>query len=264
MTKILDEIIAHKHREIGERQELYPVKLLEQSIYFGSPTVSLTQYLQREDKVGIIAEIKRRSPSKGPINPYISVEKLSVGYMQSGASALSVLTDSRYFGGSNSDLTTARTANFCPILRKDFIVDEYQIVEAKSIGADAILLIAAALAPERLQQLARVARGLQLEVLMEVHTEAELRSHLCDEVSAVGVNNRDLQSFEVNVETSERIAPFIPKEKVGVAESGISDAATVERLRSCGYRGFLIGEAFMRHSSPHDACAALVQQLQGR
>jgi indole-3-glycerol phosphate synthase len=142
---ILDKIVAHKQQEVAERKSLYPVKLLEKSIYYESDIVSLKKYLLREDKVGIIAEIKRKSPSKGMLHEFVSVEQTSVGYMQGGASALSVLTDTEFFGGKNEDLTIARKYNFCPILRKDFTIDEYQIVEAKSIGADAILLIAAAL-----------------------------------------------------------------------------------------------------------------------
>lgn len=262
MSNILDEIVGSKHREVAERRELYPPKLLEKSVFFASPTVSLAHYLRRSDKIGVIAEIKRRSPSKGALNPHISIEKLSVGYMQAGASALSVLTDGAYFGGSSDDLRIARKFNFCPILRKDFTVDEYQVIEAKAIGADAILLIAAAVSPEKTQALARLAKSLGLEVILEVHSEAELASHLCDEVQVVGVNNRDLQSFTVNLETSERIRPLIPNEKVSVAESGISNAETIVRLKKVGYHGFLIGEAFMRHSRPEEACRTLIEQVE--
>ena len=166
---ILDQILAHKETEVAERKSLYPVKLLEKSIFFPTQPVSLKKYLLREDKSGIIAEIKRKSPSKGVINPHVSIERTSIGYMQAGASALSVLTDQKFFGGSNDDLMIARKFNYCPILRKDFVIDEYQIVEAKSIGADAILLIAAALAPEKLASLCAFAHTLKLEVLMEVH-----------------------------------------------------------------------------------------------
>src|SRR5918993_1938530 len=166
---ILDQIIEHKRKEVSERKELYPIKFLEQSIFFGTQPVSLKRYIQREDKSGIIAELKRKSPSKGVINPHVSVERTSIGYMQAGASALSVLTDKNLFGGSNEDLTMARKFNFCPILRKDFTIDEYQIIEAKSIGADAILLIAAALDAPRLKTLASFAHTFGLEVLLEVH-----------------------------------------------------------------------------------------------
>ena len=135
---ILEKIVEQKKKEMAERKSLYPVKLLEQSIFFASPTVSLKKYVQRKDLSGIIAELKRKSPSKGAINPYVSIERTSIGYMQAGASALSILTDKEFFGGSNEDLMVARKFNYCPILRKDFTIDEYQIVEAKSIGADAI------------------------------------------------------------------------------------------------------------------------------
>ena len=201
---ILDKIIEHKHKEVAERKSLYPVKLLEQSIFFSSPTVSLKKYIQRKDKSGIIAEIKRKSPSKGIINSSVSVERTSIGYMQAGASALSILTDKEFFGGSNDDLTIARKFNFCPILRKDFTVDEYQIIEAKSIGADAILLIAAALAPKRLAELASAAKGLGLEVLLEVHNKEELDANLNANVDLIGVNNRDLKTFTLSLYVSKQ------------------------------------------------------------
>src|ERR1700754_4995261 len=157
---ILDQIIVHKQKEVSEAKSLYPVKLLEQSIFFSSPTVSLKKYVQRDDKTGIIAEFKRRSPSKGVINAYASVERTTIGYMQAGASALSVLTDKQFFGGSNEDLKTVRKFNFCPVLRKDFTIDEYQVIEAKSIGADAILLIAAVLDPALSKTLTAFAHSL--------------------------------------------------------------------------------------------------------
>jgi indole-3-glycerol phosphate synthase len=262
MTTILDEIIASKHKEVAARKELYPVKLLEQNLFFSAPTVSLSEYLRRPDKVGIIAEIKRRSPSKGIINQHISVEALSVGYMQAGASALSVLTDQKYFGGSLEDLKKARAFNYCPILRKDFIVDEYQIVEARSAGADVILLIAAALSPKGTAELARFARSLGLETLLEVHSAEELSSHLCDDVDIVGVNNRNLHTFEVSTSLAEELVNSIPKSMCAVAESGISDAKTLLRLKKVGYRGFLIGEAFMRHGRPDEACQRFIQEVE--
>jgi indole-3-glycerol phosphate synthase len=262
MTTVLEEIISSKHDEVATRKELYPAKLLEQSLFFSAPTVSMGDYLRRPDKVGIIAEIKRRSPSKGVINQHFSVEALSVGYMQAGASALSVLTDQKFFGGSLEDLKKARTFNYCPILRKDFIIDEYQILEARSAGADVILLIAAALSPARVAELARFARSLDLETLLEVHSAAELRAHLCDDVDMVGVNNRNLHTFEVSTTLAEELISSIPTSMCAVAESGISDAATLLRLKKAGYRGFLIGEAFMRHSRPEEACQRLIQQIE--
>src|ERR1044071_3705561 len=175
---ILEEIIEHKRKEVEERKSLYPVKLLEKSIYFPSPSVSLRKYIQRPDKSGVIAEIKRKSPSKGVLNKNVSIERTSIGYMQAGASALSILTDKQFFGGNNEDLTTARKFNFCPIIRKDFTIDEYQIIEAKSIGADAILLIAAVLDPKLSQALTSFAHSLGMEVLLEVHDEQELKANL--------------------------------------------------------------------------------------
>ena len=258
---ILDEIIAHKRKEVEERKSLYPVKLLEKSIYFPSPTVSLKKYIQRPDKSGVIAEIKRKSPSKGVLNKSVSIERTSIGYMQAGASALSILTDNKFFGGSNDDLTTARKFNFCPILRKDFTVDEYQIIEAKSIGADAILLIAAALDPKTSSSLATFAHGLGLEVLLEVHDEEELKQSSGVDADLVGVNNRSLKTFEVSVDVSKRLAPMIPKDKVKVSESGISDPATITELKKFGYEGFLIGETFMKNGRPEEAAMEFIRQL---
>lgn len=258
---ILDKIVAHKQQEVAERKSLYPVKLLEKSIYFSSDIVSLKKYLLREDKVGIIAEIKRKSPSKGMLHEFVSIEQTSIGYMQGGASALSILTDTEFFGGKNEDLTAARKFNFCPILRKDFTIDEYQIVEAKSIGADAILLIAAALTPQKLEKLAKFAKNLGMEVLMEVHNGEELKSHLNQYLDVVGVNNRDLKTFEVSFETSIQLAGQIPDQFVKISESGISDPEAVIKLMSHGFQGFLIGEYFMSHSRPGAACAEFVKQI---
>lgn len=258
---ILDNIIAHKKDEVAKNKELYPTKLLEQSTFFGAQSVSLCRYLKREDKVGVIAEIKRSSPSNGSINAYIDVEQLSIGYMQAGASALSVLTDAKYFGGSNQDLMTARKFNFCPILRKDFIIDEYQIVEAKSIGADAILLIAAVLDVQTTKNLAQFASELGLEVLLEVHSANELASHANPFVHAIGVNNRNLEDFSISIDTSEALSELIPPEFTKVSESGISSPETVSQLSQMGYDGFLIGTHFMRQTHPHLACDDFIKLI---
>jgi indole-3-glycerol phosphate synthase len=258
---ILDQIVAHKRKEVEEQKSLFPVKLLEQRIYFQSPTVSLRKYILREDKSGIIAEIKRKSPSKGVINPYVSIERTSIGYMQAGASALSVLTDKQFFGGSHEDLTIARKFNYCPILRKDFILDEYQIIEAKSIGADAILLIAAMLEPEQIQCFTRVAKSLGLEVLLEVHDENEVKQNMNAQVDLIGVNNRDLKTFEVSLDTSKKLASVIPDSVVKVSESGIDTPAAIRALQQFGYRGFLLGQTFMQHSRPEKACKEFIQEL---
>ncbi|WP_114784792.1 indole-3-glycerol phosphate synthase TrpC [Botryobacter ruber] len=258
---VLEEIIAYKYKEVAERKELYPVKLLEKSMYFPTPCVSLEQYLLRPDKSGIIAEIKRRSPSRGDINPYVSVERTSIGYMQAGASALSVLTDTKYFGGKNEDLMTARKFNYCPILRKDFTVDEYQIIEAKSIGADAILLIAAALEPARLKELAAFARSLGLEVLLEVRDKEELDATLSEHITVVGVNNRNLKDFKTDINASYEIARHIPAGITKISESGISKPETMIELKNAGFNGFLIGETFMNSSRPERAAAEFIHHF---
>jgi indole-3-glycerol phosphate synthase len=258
---ILNTIIAKKHKEVEERSELYPVKLLEKSSSFSSPTVSLKKYLLREDKSGIIAEIKRKSPSKGWINPYVSIERTSIGYMQAGASALSILTDKEFFGGSNEDLMVARKFNFCPILRKDFVVHEYQLIEAKSIGADVILLIAAALEPAQITTLTKIAHSLSLEVLLEVHSLEELNANLQCGADCIGVNNRNLQTFEVDLNLSRRLSEHIPDEFIKVAESGIASPQTVQELRGYGYKGFLMGEHFMRSSRPEVAAKDFIDAL---
>lgn len=259
---IIDEIVLQKQKELKRRRELYPTKLLEKSVHFAAPKVSLKSYLQRQDKVGIIAEIKRRSPSKGWINPHISVERLSIGYMQSGASALSILTDEPFFGGALDDLKVARRFNFCPILRKDFILDAYQIIEACSAGADVILLIARALTPEKTSELGRFAQQLGLEVLLEVHSRNELETHLNPHVDIVGVNNRNLEDFSVSIETSLDLVDAIPRELSKISESGLRDAQSIVTLKQAGYNGFLIGESFMRNSLPDKACARLVKEIQ--
>jgi indole-3-glycerol phosphate synthase len=259
---ILDKIAAHKRQEVATRQELYPIKLLEKSLYFGTPTVSLSKYLRRPDLSGVIAEFKRQSPSKGLINAYAKVEEVSVGYMQAGASALSILTDTTFFGGTSAHLTTARRLNFCPILRKDFVLNEYQIIEAKSIGADAILLIAAILTPAETAQLAAFAHSLGIEVLLEVHTAEEIARSTLENIDAIGVNNRNLQDFTVSVHTSLELAALLPKEKVWVSESGISQIDTSVMLKKAGFSGLLIGEAFMKEPRPAKACLSFITGLQ--
>jgi len=257
---ILEQIVAYKKKEVAERKSLYPVKLLEKSIYFNSPCVSLKKYLLRDDKTGIIAEFKRKSPSKGIINQYTNVERTTIGYMQAGASALSVLTDTEFFGGKNDDLTTARKFNYCPILRKDFTIDEYQIIEAKSIGADAILLLANVLSAKEIKSFSKTAKSLGLEILLEIRDKSELKS-ICDDVDVVGVNNRDLKTFETNVKRSFELSKLIPKDFLKISESGIDSAKTISELRKAGFKGFLIGETFMRHSRPEIACANFIKEV---
>lgn len=257
---MLEKIIAHKRKEIIENKSLYPVKLLEQSIYFHSPCVSLKKYLQRDDKAGIIAEFKRKSPSRGIINQYAKVERTTIGYMQAGASALSILTDAKFFDGKNEDLTTARKFNYCPVLRKDFIIDEYQIIETKSIGADAFLLLANVLSAKEIKRFAKLGKSFGMEILLEVHDKSELES-ACNEVDCVGVNNRNLKTFELNVKRSFELSGFIPNDFVKISESGIESAETIHELKKTGYRGFLIGENFMKQPDPAKACKDFIQSL---
>ncbi len=257
---ILDEILKEKRIEVDERKELFPVKLLEKSIYFDTPVVSMKEYLQRDGASGIIAEFKRKSPSKGDINKYADLEEVTRGYMQAGASALSVLTDKKYFGGENKDLTIVRKFNFCPVLRKDFIIDEYQVFEAKSIGADVILLIAEALGKEDVKNLASVAKSLGMEVLLEVHSRDQL-SKLNDNIDLVGINNRNLKTFEVSIENSKAISKYLPKGFMKISESGINEPEDVMELRNYGFSGFLIGERFMKTPHPAQACKSFIDGL---
>jgi indole-3-glycerol phosphate synthase len=256
---ILEEIVDYKRKVVQEAKGLNTIKSLEQSIFFETTPVSMKTYLTREDKVGIIAEIKRSSPSAGIINNRIDVEKLSIDYMQAGASALSVLTDAKYFGGSNIDLEIARKNNYCPILRKEFIIDEYQIVEAKSIGADCILLIAACLSPQECKNLAAFAKSIKLEVLLEVQAKEEIESHVNANIDIIGVNNRNLKDFTTNISNSVELFEFLPKELVKISESGIKTAEQMVALKKAGFDGFLIGGYFMQYDDPGQACKTLIE-----
>lgn len=256
---ILDTIIAYKKIEVAKAKALVSVEMLQQSDFFNRPTFSLKQFLLDKTKTGIIAEFKRQSPSKGIINDKADVLEVTKAYTQHGASCLSVLTDNHFFGGSNNDLIKARV-NEIPILRKDFIIDPYQIVEAKSIGADVILLIAACLTPERVKELAEFAKSLQLEVLMEIHQEEELE-HICAATEIVGVNNRDLKTFTVDINRSVELSKKIGADKIKIAESGINDIETISIFKNAGFRGFLIGENFMKQPDPTIAFAEFVHQL---
>lgn len=257
---ILETITARKKIQVAEKKELVPVALLERSPFFDTPVVSLEHYLLREDMSGIIAEFKKKSPSKGDINPYARVEEISIGYMQAGASALSILTDEDFFGGSSDDLTKARKLNYCPILRKDFIIDPYQVIEAKSMGADAILLIAAVLTPKQVADLAGLAKSLGLEILLEIHSEEEI-GHDHRDVTLIGVNSRNLSDFSVDLHHSVTMMGKLSGNKPVVAESGIGHPADVVMLREAGFQGFLIGELFMRTGDPATACREFIKKL---
>jgi indole-3-glycerol phosphate synthase len=256
---ILETIIEQKKSEVKNRKSVQSISDLEKSNFFNRNTLSLKKFLLDETRTGIIAEFKRKSPSKGMINDNADVVEITSAYANNGASALSVLTDEKFFGGGADDLMKARI-NQIPILRKDFIIDEYQIAEARSIGADIILLIAACLAPQEVKTLARFAKSLQLEVLLELHGEEELQ-HICDETEIIGINNRNLKTFEVDIERSLRMAEKIPSEKIKVAESGISSIENINLFKKHGFRGFLIGENFMKEKNPAIAFASFVNKL---
>lgn len=257
---ILEEIVAYKKKEIASAQLLIPKCELQQMKYFERKTYALTEFIKAKNKTGIIAEFKRRSPSKGIINDSSSVEQVTKGYTQFGASALSVLTDFNFFGGSVDDLMKAREVNQIPILRKEFIIDEYQVYEAKAVGADAILLIAAILTPEETKTFAKKANELNLQVLLEFYDEEEL-DRINDYVNVVGVNNRNLKNFEVNLQHSVQLARKIPSGFVKISESGISTAGDILFLRDHGFDGFLIGENFMKTASPENAFHEFVESL---
>jgi indole-3-glycerol phosphate synthase len=258
---ILDTIIEYKRTEVAGQKAAVAATSLEKSAFFSRRTLSLKTALTDPGSTGIIAEFKRRSPSKGVINDRASVLQVTQGYTEGGAACLSVLTDRHFFGGSNADLVGARI-NKIPILRKDFIIDEYQILEARSIGADVILLIAACLTPAEVRRLAVFARGLGLEVLLEIHSEEEL-GHICEETELVGVNNRDLKTFTVDIERSIRLSRRIPAGKILIAESGISEVQTILQMKQAGFSGFLIGESFMKAEDPGAAFQRFVRELHG-
>jgi indole-3-glycerol phosphate synthase len=258
---ILDTIIEYKRSEIEIRKEEMSMSALERTVFFSRQTLSLKKNLLNKTKTGIIAEFKRKSPSKGIINAHADVVTVTSAYTENGASGLSVLTDDYFFGGSSDDLVKAR-ANNIPILRKDFIIDDYQIVEARSIGADVILLIAACLSPLEVKNLASFAKNLNLEVLLEIHNEEELE-HICDEVDIVGINNRNLKTFDVDINISLELINKIPTNKPAIAESGISNIETIVTLKQAGFKGFLIGETFMKEADPTIAFTKFIKPLAG-
>jgi len=245
---ILEEIVAYKRKEVEQRKRETDVITLESERFFGRATYSLRQFIIDPTKTGIIAEYKRKSPSKGIINDVDSVESVTRMYAGFGASGISVLTDYKFFGGSLDDLVAARD-NEVPLLRKDFMIDEYQVVEAKAFGADVVLLIAACLTPAEVKHLATAAKKLGLEVLLELHNEMEL-DHICNEVDLVGVNNRNLKDFEVDLQHSVRMAEKIGNGFIKIAESGINDVNNIHFLKQHGFQGFLIGEYFMKQQDP--------------
>jgi indole-3-glycerol phosphate synthase len=262
LINILEKIISYKKLEIEMRKRETPVQQLEKQPYFRREVFSMKKFITDPEKTGIIAEFKKKSPSKGIINDSATVEEVTAAYARNGASMISVLTDSPSFGGSSGDLQRARF-NALPVLRKDFILDPYQLFESRAMGADVILLIAACLKPAETRTLAVRAHQLGLEVLLEIHEEAEL-GHLCEEVDVVGINNRDLKTFNVDINRSIRLAERLPLNTIRIAESGIRDVDTLLHMKAAGFNGFLIGEQFMKAPDPAIAFASFVDQLKNK
>jgi len=257
---ILNKIITDKKREIALKKSIIPVSQLEASLLFNSKTNSMSKLL-KNSLSGIITEHKRRSPSKSVINNNHSVEDVVVGYQNAGACGISVLTDGKYFGGSLDDLLLAKASVNIPLLRKEFIIDEYQLLEAKAYGADAILLIAAVLTREEIKSLSKFAQSLALEVLLEIHNQEELEKAIMPSLDMIGVNNRNLKTFEVSLAYSKELAPKIPDEFVKVSESGISSVEAVNDLKQFGFQGFLMGEHFMKTDNPGKAASEFIRKI---
>ncbi|PKA99367.1 indole-3-glycerol phosphate synthase [Flavobacteriaceae bacterium MAR_2009_75] len=257
---ILDKIVIDKRKEVDLKKSLIPVSQLENSVLFGRANISLANAL-RSTTTGIIAEHKRRSPSKSEINQGLNVQDVAKGYEDAGVCGMSVLTDGKYFGGSLDDLLLARASVKMPLLRKEFIVDEYQILEAKAYGADVILLIAAILSKKEIKIFSELAKSLDLDVLLEVHNEEELHKSIMPSLDMLGVNNRNLKTFEVSLNTSKSLAEMIPDEFVKVSESGISSSEAIKELKPYGYQGFLIGENFMKTDDPGKHAKSFIETL---
>lgn len=258
---ILDKIVQDKLKEVVLTKSVVPIKQLEQSFLFERQTFSLTNVL-RNSSTGIIAEHKRRSPSKSVINQSLNVQDIAKGYENAGVCGMSVLTDGKYFGGSLDDLIIARASCNLPLLRKEFIIDEYQIIEAKSYGADVVLLIAAILTRDEIKQYSELAKSLDLDVLLEVHSQEELEKSIMPSLDMIGVNNRNLKTFEVCLETSKILSENIPSDFIKVSESGISSVQAIKELKTFGYQGFLIGENFMKTENPGESANQFIKELE--
>lgn len=265
MKDILQEIIAYKRQEVAAYKQVVSLAELQQNVYeLQKEEGSSRQYSMKKallnSSTGIIAEFKRRSPSKGWINENADVVSITQAYVNAGASALSVLTDSKFFGGCLEDIMDIRNSIELPILRKDFIVDEYQLYEARAVGANAILLIASVLTVEECKQFAEKAHELQLEVLLEIHHEGEL-NHINSSIDMLGVNNRNLGTFVTSISNSIQLVDKLPKEQLLISESGISEPASISQLRELGYRGFLIGETFMKTEKVGDTLQEFISEI---
>jgi len=258
---ILDKINNNKRTEIAEAKSKVSLEQLKESPYFKRKINSLKAVLLAEGASGVIAEFKTKSPSMGVISNSAEASEVTESYIKAGACGLSVLTDNFFFGGSFDDLAKARWANpNTPILRKDFILDPYQVYETKAHGADVVLLIAESMSKSLLLELAQTAKEIGMEVLVEVHSEDELEK-LNPLVDLVGINNRDLKTFEVDIQTSVLLGALIPEQFLKISESGISDPESISQLKAVGFKGFLIGETFMKTDNPGNACAEFIKKL---
>ena len=257
---ILEEIIEHKHSEVADRRESKPVSALREQIEeLGSP-LGFTRALHEtvaNGKCAVIAEVKKASPSKGVIREHFDPIAIASSYEKAGAACLSVLTDERYFQGSDDHLRAIRETVALPLLRKEFIVDEYQIYETRAMGADCVLLIVSALDIMQLTVFHQLARNLDLDVLIEVHNTAELEAALSLQPAMVGINNRNLKTFETNLDNTFSLLGNIPNSVLVVTESGIRERAQVEAMRSKNVHAFLVGEAFMKADDPGAALTQL-------
>ncbi len=258
---LLADIIESKKREVATKRDKAPVTQLGLSEYYDRRALSLEKVLGEEKRPGVIAEFKRKSPSKGEIASQANLLKIISGYESAGAAAVSILTDSEFFGGSVNDIEAVRESVSLPILRKDFIIDEYQIYESKAVGADVILLIAAILEKDLIAHFIQIARLVGLEVLLEVHSLKEFEEKYVPGVTFLGINNRNLDTLEVSVQTSYDLITKIPRGQMSIAESGISDPEEVIRLHEKGFDGFLIGEHFMIQEDPSEACKSFLSSI---
>lgn len=257
---ILEQIVGRKHQEVIGQKSSVSISYLEKSCFFWSECRSFRKCLLQDGSAGIIAEFKRRSPSAGIINADAIPAETGIAYQNAGASAVSVLTDHDFFGGSLADLTDVRESIDLPVLRKEFIIDEYQVVESKSIGADAILLISGIIPDKALDSLFTLATSLGMEVLVEIHDEKDISS-IPHKAGLVGINSRNLSDFSVNKSSVARLIKKLPSGLTIIAESGIRSVTDYHFLRDAGFDGFLIGEHFMRNDDPGAACKSFVDSI---
>ena len=257
---VLDEIVQSKRQTLAFRKRVFPEDLLKKAPFYNRSSLSLVASI-KSSAYGIIAEFKRRSPSKGEINYHVNVHDVVTGYSNAKVSGISVLTDTHFFGGSLEDLVLARNTENTPILRKDFLIDSYQIHESKAYGTDTILLIARILDSKQIKEFSQLARSLGMEVMLEIHHQNELNGVDLSDIDLIGINNRNLKTFEVNTQHSQNLVKKIPHHFIKIAESGIGSVEEILKLKHLGFDGFLIGEYFMNSKNPGETACQLVQNL---